>query len=128
MLRSTKQGESVSLIVARQEEMFLPRELTLQPPPDPWWLPALWAGAERDTLASPRRFQAERGRGRVPPGQSRPGPPEIARYGGTVAFHRRAEPARADAAEALPGRAGVSGNSERRCRGLEQVPLGGLGY
>ncbi|KAI1885010.1 hypothetical protein AGOR_G00215780, partial [Albula goreensis] len=27
MLRSTKQGETVSLVVARQEEMFLPREL-----------------------------------------------------------------------------------------------------
>uniref|UniRef100_A0A8C9S5Y9 Par-3 family cell polarity regulator beta b n=1 Tax=Scleropages formosus TaxID=113540 RepID=A0A8C9S5Y9_SCLFO len=27
MLRSTKQGETVSLLVARQEEMFLPREL-----------------------------------------------------------------------------------------------------
>lgn len=27
MLRSTKQGESVSLVVARQEDMFLPREL-----------------------------------------------------------------------------------------------------
>ncbi|XP_063069863.1 partitioning defective 3 homolog B-like isoform X2 [Engraulis encrasicolus] len=27
MLRSTKQGESVSLLVSRQEEMFLPREL-----------------------------------------------------------------------------------------------------
>ena len=27
MLRSTKQGESVSLVISRQEEMFLPREL-----------------------------------------------------------------------------------------------------
>lgn len=27
MLRSTKQGESVSLVVAWQEDMFLPREL-----------------------------------------------------------------------------------------------------
>lgn len=27
MLRSTKQGESVSLVVARQDDMFLPREL-----------------------------------------------------------------------------------------------------
>lgn len=27
MLRSTKQGESVSLVVARQEDAFLPREL-----------------------------------------------------------------------------------------------------
>lgn len=35
MLRSTKLGETVSLVVARQEEAFLPRELvmslTLQP-------------------------------------------------------------------------------------------------
>lgn len=29
MLRSTKQGETVSLIVARQEEAFLPRELVM---------------------------------------------------------------------------------------------------
>lgn len=27
MLRSTKQGESVSLMVSRQEDLFLPREL-----------------------------------------------------------------------------------------------------
>ncbi len=27
MLRSTKQGESVSVVVARQEDIFLPREL-----------------------------------------------------------------------------------------------------
>lgn len=27
MLRSTKQGESVSVVVARQEDLFLPREL-----------------------------------------------------------------------------------------------------
>ncbi len=27
MLRSTKQGDSVCLVVARQEDMFLPREL-----------------------------------------------------------------------------------------------------
>ena len=27
MLRSTKQGECVSVVVARQEEIFLPREL-----------------------------------------------------------------------------------------------------
>lgn len=27
MLRSTKQGDSVCLVVARQEELFLPREL-----------------------------------------------------------------------------------------------------
>ncbi|XP_053483215.1 partitioning defective 3 homolog B isoform X1 [Ictalurus furcatus] len=31
MLRSTKQGDSVSLVVARQEELFLPRELKEEP-------------------------------------------------------------------------------------------------
>ncbi|XP_005998451.1 partitioning defective 3 homolog B isoform X2 [Latimeria chalumnae] len=31
MLRSTKQGETVSLIVARQDEMFIPRELKGEP-------------------------------------------------------------------------------------------------
>lgn len=30
MLRSTKQGETVSVLVSRQEEMFLPRELVME--------------------------------------------------------------------------------------------------
>lgn len=39
MLRSTRQGESVSVVVARQEDLFLPRELVrpsffcIVPPP-----------------------------------------------------------------------------------------------
>lgn len=36
MLRSTRQGESVSVVVARQEDLFLPRELvrpSFFPPP-----------------------------------------------------------------------------------------------
>ncbi|XP_015215079.2 partitioning defective 3 homolog B isoform X2 [Lepisosteus oculatus] len=38
MLRSTKQGETVSLVVARQEEVFLPRELKGE---QDWAVPAL---------------------------------------------------------------------------------------
>lgn len=37
MLRSTKQGETVCLIVARQEEAFLPRELVNLFFPQEWY-------------------------------------------------------------------------------------------
>lgn len=30
MLRSTKQGETVSVVVVRQEDLFLPRELVME--------------------------------------------------------------------------------------------------
>lgn len=32
MLRSTKQGERISVVVVRQEDMFLPRELVRERP------------------------------------------------------------------------------------------------
>uniref|UniRef100_A0AAV2K5H6 PDZ domain-containing protein n=1 Tax=Knipowitschia caucasica TaxID=637954 RepID=A0AAV2K5H6_KNICA len=39
MLRSTRQGESVSLVVLRQEDMFLPREMKEEVPRGPYFIP-----------------------------------------------------------------------------------------
>ncbi|XP_072301293.1 partitioning defective 3 homolog B [Eucyclogobius newberryi] len=38
MLRSTRQGDSVSLVVLRQEDMFLPREMKEEVPREPYYI------------------------------------------------------------------------------------------